>query len=139
MTEFVCGHVYWPCSVNSRAWYQALLSPLLQPGNEASNIRPEGSVKTSGMMQSLQPCNCIKDPMQKNSPRPHHLIGMLKQPYHPNNCSSHFVAAFLQTHCEIVAFTRANFSFGKRSCIATVSSSMPRMGRTTIDKNYFSG
>ena len=41
MTEFVRGHVYWPCSVNSRACansgYQALLSPPLEPGNEARN------------------------------------------------------------------------------------------------------
>ena len=41
MTEFVRGHVYWPCSVNSRACangvYQALLSPPLEPGNEASH------------------------------------------------------------------------------------------------------
>ena len=40
MTEFVCGHVYWPYSVNSRACansvYQALLSPLLEPGNKAN-------------------------------------------------------------------------------------------------------
>ena len=45
VTEFVRGHVYWPCSVNSRACansvYRALLSPPLEPGNEArvmSNI-----------------------------------------------------------------------------------------------------
>ena len=40
VTEFVCGYVYWPCSVNSRACangvYQALLSPPLEPGNEAN-------------------------------------------------------------------------------------------------------
>ena len=34
VTEFVRGHVYWPCSVNSRACansgYQALLSPPLE-------------------------------------------------------------------------------------------------------------
>ena len=39
VTEFVRGRVYWPSSVNSRACansvYQALLSPLLEPGNEA--------------------------------------------------------------------------------------------------------
>ena len=40
VTEFIRGHVYWPCSVNSCACansvYQALLSPPLEPGNEAS-------------------------------------------------------------------------------------------------------
>ena len=45
-TEFICGHVYWPCSVNSRACansvYQALLSPPLEPGNEAKGAVAEG-------------------------------------------------------------------------------------------------
>ena len=39
MTEFVHGHVYRSCSVNSHACtnsvYQALLSPPLESGNEA--------------------------------------------------------------------------------------------------------
>ena len=43
MTEFVRGHVYWTCSVNCRTYansvYQALLSPPLEPGNEAMVVR----------------------------------------------------------------------------------------------------
>ena len=63
VTEFVRGHVYWPSSVNSCACansvYQALLSPPLEPGNEA-NVNP--AVSTAGREpRSLRKLLATKD------------------------------------------------------------------------------
>ena len=62
VTAFVRRHVYWPSSVNSRACtnsvYQALLSPPLEPGNEAST--QQIAIIRSQVPNPKQVCKNIK-------------------------------------------------------------------------------
>ena len=61
MTELVHGHVYWPSSINSRACansvYQALLSPPLEPGNEATTPLALPNATSLAPPQCHSPCS----------------------------------------------------------------------------------